>query len=88
MQKFRTLSTSHLAQLPQLVSETLCFLKRVGEAGLGLVQAIQEYEPGTWGPSEAETLTAGMCSCDSPVWLIPTAQTENQTDECLEQSPC
>ena len=59
----------------------------VVEPVLGLVQAIQEYEPGTWGPPEAETLTAGMCGCDSPVWLMPTAQTENQNDECLEQPP-
>ena len=59
----------------------------VVEPVLGLVQAIQEYEPGTWGPPEAETLTAGMCGCDSPVWLIPTTQTENQNDECLKQSP-
>ena len=59
----------------------------VVEPVLGLVQAIQEYEPGTWGPPEAETLTAGMCGCDSPVWLMPTAQTENQNDECLKQPP-
>jgi glucose-6-phosphate 1-dehydrogenase len=38
---------------------------------LGLVTPVHEYEPGTWGPSEAEKLTAGICGCDSPVWLLP-----------------
>ena len=28
---------------------------------LGLVTPVHEYEPGTWGPSEAEKLTAGIC---------------------------
>jgi sulfur transfer protein SufE len=35
------------------------------------VTPMQEYEPGTWGPSEANELTAGICGCDSPVWLLP-----------------
>ena len=37
---------------------------------LGLVTPVHEYEPGTWGPSEAEKLTAGICGCHSPVWLL------------------
>ncbi len=28
---------------------------------LGLVTPVREYEPGTWGPSEAEKFTAGIC---------------------------
>ena len=35
---------------------------------LGLVTPVHEYQPGTWGPAEAEKLTAGICGCDSPVW--------------------
>jgi glucose-6-phosphate 1-dehydrogenase len=31
---------------------------------LGLVTPVHEYEPGTWGPSEAEKLTAGICGCE------------------------
>ena len=38
---------------------------------LGLAMPLHEYEPGTWGPVEAEKLTAGSCGCDSPVWLLP-----------------
>jgi glucose-6-phosphate 1-dehydrogenase len=38
---------------------------------LGLVTPVNDYEPGTWGPPEAEKLTAGVCGCDSPVWLLP-----------------
>lgn len=38
---------------------------------LGSATPVHEYEPGTWGPSEAETLTAGICGCDSPVSLLP-----------------
>ncbi len=38
---------------------------------LGLVTPVYEYEPGTWGPSEAEKLTAGICGCHSSVWLLP-----------------
>ncbi len=42
---------------------------------LGLVTPVHEYQPGTWGPSEAETLTAGICGCHSPVWLMPRGET-------------
>ena len=38
---------------------------------LGSVTPVHDYEPGTWGPSETEKLTAGICGCDSPVWLLP-----------------
>ena len=38
---------------------------------LGLAMQVHEYEPGTWGPVEAEKLSAGICGCDSPVWLLP-----------------
>lgn len=38
---------------------------------LGLATPVHEYQPGTWGPSEAEKLTAGICGCDSPVWRLP-----------------
>lgn len=38
---------------------------------LGLVTPVHEYEPGTWGPSEAEKLMADICGCHSPVWLLP-----------------
>jgi glucose-6-phosphate 1-dehydrogenase len=38
---------------------------------LGLTTPVHEYEPGTWGPPEAEKLTAGICGCDSPVGLLP-----------------
>jgi len=38
---------------------------------LGLATPVHDYEPGTRGPSEAEKLTAGICGCDSPVWLLP-----------------
>jgi glucose-6-phosphate 1-dehydrogenase len=38
---------------------------------LGLVTPVHEYQPGTWGPSVAEKLTAGICGCDSPAWLLP-----------------
>jgi len=34
---------------------------------LGLVTPVHNYQPGTWGPPEAEELTAGICGCDSPV---------------------
>jgi glucose-6-phosphate 1-dehydrogenase len=44
---------------------------------LGLVTPVHEYQPGTWGPPEAEKLTAGICGCDSPVWLLPHAKTED-----------
>ena len=38
---------------------------------LEVVEPVHEYEPGTWGPSEAEKLTAGICDCESLVWLLP-----------------
>jgi glucose-6-phosphate 1-dehydrogenase len=43
---------------------------------LGSATPLHDYQPGTWGPSEAETLTAGICGCSSPVWLLPPARTE------------
>jgi glucose-6-phosphate 1-dehydrogenase len=44
---------------------------------LGLVTPVHDYEPSTWGPSEAEKLTAGTCDGHSPVWLLPSSRTEN-----------
>jgi len=48
------------------------------EAAWAVVQPILEnatplhiYEPGTWGPSEVEKLTAGIPGGPSPVWLLP-----------------
>ena len=38
---------------------------------LGLATPVHAYQPGTWGPPEAERLTAGVCGCDSPIWLLP-----------------
>ncbi|WP_339688033.1 glucose-6-phosphate dehydrogenase [Gimesia maris] len=38
---------------------------------LDLATPVHEYEPGTWGPSEAEKLAADICGCDSPVGLLP-----------------
>lgn len=38
---------------------------------LELVTPVHDYQPGTWGPSEADQLTAGICGCDSPAWLLP-----------------
>ena len=38
---------------------------------LGSVTPVHLYEPGTWGPPEAEKLTTGICGCDSPLWLLP-----------------
>jgi len=37
---------------------------------LGAVTPVHNYEPGTWGPSEAQNLTTGVCGCHDPVWLI------------------
>jgi glucose-6-phosphate 1-dehydrogenase len=37
---------------------------------LGLATRVHDYEPGTWGPPEAEELTAGFCGCNSPVRLL------------------
>lgn len=34
---------------------------------LGLATPVPDYEPGTWGPPEAEKLTAGICECHVPV---------------------
>ncbi len=48
---------------------------------LGMMEPVHVYEPGTWGPSDAEKLTAGICGCHSPVWLLPTSKTENQDAE-------
>ncbi len=44
---------------------------KVVQPVLGSVTPVHEYESGTWGPPEAEKLTAGICGCDSPVWLLP-----------------
>jgi glucose-6-phosphate 1-dehydrogenase len=38
---------------------------------LGSVTPVHEYQSGSWGPPEAEKLTAGICGCDSPAWLLP-----------------
>jgi glucose-6-phosphate 1-dehydrogenase len=38
---------------------------------LGKVTPVHIYEPGTWGPSEAEKLTAGISGCPNPVWQLP-----------------
>ncbi len=38
---------------------------------LDLTTPVHEYEPGTWGPPEAEKFAAGICGCDSPVALLP-----------------
>jgi glucose-6-phosphate 1-dehydrogenase len=38
---------------------------------LGKVTPVHIYEPGTWGPSEAEKLTVGISGCPNPVWLLP-----------------
>lgn len=38
---------------------------------LGQWTPVHDYQPGTWGPSEAVDLTAGICGCHSPVWLLP-----------------
>lgn len=44
---------------------------KVVEPILDLATPVLDYEPGTWGPSEAEKLSAGICGCDSPVGLLP-----------------
>jgi glucose-6-phosphate 1-dehydrogenase len=38
---------------------------------LGMVTPVHDYQPGTWGPSETEKLTVGICGCASLVWLLP-----------------
>ena len=43
---------------------------------LGSVTPVYEYPPGTWGPSEADKLSAGTCDCDRPIWLLPHHQDE------------
>jgi len=43
---------------------------------LGMVTPVREYEPGTWGPSEAAQLSAGFCGCDSPIWVLVHDQDE------------
>ena len=44
------------------------------EPVLGLMTPVHEYEPGTWGPPEAGNLTAGICGCNSPVWVLPHSE--------------
>jgi glucose-6-phosphate 1-dehydrogenase len=44
---------------------------------LGLATPVHDYDPGTWGPSEAEKLTAGIFDGHSPVWLLPSSRTES-----------
>lgn len=41
---------------------------------LGSVTPVHIYEPGTWGPPEAESLTAGICGCHTPVGRRATAK--------------
>ncbi len=41
---------------------------------LGSVTPLHIYEPGTWGPPEAEKLTTGICGCHDPVWLLPDSK--------------
>jgi glucose-6-phosphate 1-dehydrogenase len=41
---------------------------------LGLATPVHDYEPGTWGPSEAKTLAASICGCDGPLWLPPNGK--------------
>ena len=43
-------------------------------AVLDAASPVHRYEPGTWGPPEAGELTAGVCGCHSPVWLLPPQQ--------------
>ena len=40
---------------------------------LGPVTPVFEYQCGTWGPPEAEQLTAGICECHVPVCPSPIA---------------
>ncbi len=37
---------------------------------LDLATPVHDYEPGTWGPPEAEKFKAGICGCDSSVVLL------------------
>jgi glucose-6-phosphate 1-dehydrogenase len=41
---------------------------------LELGTRVHDYEPGTWGPSESDKLTADICGCHSPVWLLPHSE--------------
>ena len=41
---------------------------------LDLATPVYEYEPRTWGPPEAERLSAGTCGCDSLVELLPNGK--------------
>jgi len=41
---------------------------------LGTVTPVHDYEPGTWGPSEAEKIAAGICGCHTPVWLLEDSE--------------
>ena len=38
---------------------------------LGKVTPVHIYEPGTWGPSEVEKLSAGISGCPNSVWRLP-----------------
>jgi glucose-6-phosphate 1-dehydrogenase len=53
---------------------------------LGLVTPVHDYQPGTWGPSEADKLSAGICGCDSPVWLLPHSDDGALTE--MAQTAC
>lgn len=44
---------------------------------LGLATPLHEYQPGTWGPTEADKLSATTYDCDSPVWLLPHVKDES-----------
>jgi glucose-6-phosphate 1-dehydrogenase len=44
---------------------------------LGSVTPVHEYEPGTWGPPEAEKLTAGICGCHHMFDVKQTAASES-----------
>jgi len=48
---------------------------------LGLVTPVHDYQPGTWGPSEAEKLMVGICGCDSPVWPLADGKDRAAHDE-------
>ncbi len=54
---------------------------------LGSVMPVYDYEPGTWGPSETEKLTAGISGCPSPVWLLPHGKVDaSRGGECDNES--
>jgi len=53
---------------------------------LGSATPVHIYEPGTWGPPEAEELTTGICDCHSPVWLLPHGKDRASTASLLNQS--